>query len=62
VVGRKAEPSAAGRMLYRRGKALLAEAERLEREAQWISEGWEAVLDQFKAFLNPAARFQNTPQ
>jgi DNA-binding transcriptional LysR family regulator len=44
VVGRKAELSAAGRMLYRRGKALLAEAERLERAAQRISEGWEAEL------------------
>lgn len=44
VVGRKAELSQAGRMLYRRGKALLAEAERLERAAQRISKGWEAEL------------------
>lgn len=44
VIGRKAELSAAGRMLYRRGKALLAEAEQLERAAQRISEGWEAEL------------------
>ncbi len=44
VIGRKARLTPAGRMLYRRGKALLAEAERLERAAFRISEGWEAEL------------------
>ncbi|MBB6087034.1 LysR family transcriptional regulator [Wenzhouxiangella marina] len=44
VRGRKAELTPAGRMLYRRGRALLAEAERLERAARRLAEGWEAEL------------------
>jgi len=44
VKGRKAELTPAGRSLYRRGKALLAEASRLERAAAQMARGWEAEL------------------
>ncbi len=44
VKGRKAELTSAGRLLYRRGKALLAEASRLERAAAQMAQGWEAEL------------------
>jgi DNA-binding transcriptional LysR family regulator len=44
VSGRKAALTAAGQMLYRRGKALLEEAERLERAAAKAAAGWEAEL------------------
>jgi len=42
--GRRAEPSPAGQVLYRRGRSLLAEAERLERVAQALAAGQESVL------------------
>lgn len=42
--GRRAEPSPAGQVLYRRGRSLLAEAERLERVAQALAAGEESVL------------------
>ncbi len=44
VQGRKAELTPAGHMLYRRGRALLAEAGRLERAAARVATGWEAEL------------------
>ncbi|TVQ33913.1 MAG: LysR family transcriptional regulator, partial [Wenzhouxiangella sp.] len=44
VHGRKAELTPAGQMLYRRGRALLAEAGRLERAAAQVAAGWEAEL------------------
>ncbi len=44
VQGRKAELTPAGHMLYRRGRALLAEAGRLERAAAQVAAGWEAEL------------------
>lgn len=44
VEGRKAELTAAGRMLYRRGKALIEEAARLERAAAQAAAGWESEL------------------
>lgn len=44
VEGRKAALTATGRMLYRRGKALLEEADRLERAAAQAAAGWEAEL------------------
>ncbi|MCC5866611.1 MAG: LysR family transcriptional regulator [Wenzhouxiangella sp.] len=44
VRGRKAELTAAGHMLYRRGRGLLAEAGRLERAAAQLAAGWEAEL------------------
>jgi DNA-binding transcriptional LysR family regulator len=44
VSGRKAALTPAGQMLYRRGKALLEEAERLERAAAKAAAGWEAEL------------------
>lgn len=42
--GRRAEPTEAGRMLYRRGRALLDEAGRLEHAAGLFAAGWEAEL------------------
>lgn len=44
VHGRKAILTDAGRMLYRRGKALLQEAARLERAADQAAAGWETEL------------------
>lgn len=44
VSGRKAELTPAGQMLYRRGKALLDEAARLEHAAARVAAGWEAEL------------------
>lgn len=44
IEGRKAVLTPAGRMLYRRGKALVAEAERIERTASGLAAGWEPVL------------------
>jgi DNA-binding transcriptional LysR family regulator len=44
VHGRKARLTKAGQMLYRRGKALLDEAESLERAAARVAAGWEAEL------------------
>lgn len=42
--GRKAQLTAAGEVLYRRGKALLDEAERLEKAAAQLAAGWEPEL------------------
>jgi len=42
--GRRAEVTEAGRMLYRRGRALLDEAARLENAAGLFASGWEAEL------------------
>lgn len=44
VVGRKARLTKAGQMLYRRGKALIDEAARLERAAARTAAGWETEL------------------
>lgn len=44
VEGRKAVLTPAGQMLYRRGKALLEEAARLERAAAQAAAGWESEL------------------
>jgi DNA-binding transcriptional LysR family regulator len=41
IQGRKAQLTAAGQVLYRRGKVLLEEAARLERVAADLSRGWE---------------------
>lgn len=42
--GRPTELTDSGRVLYRRGKSLLAEAERLERVARALAEGQESAL------------------
>jgi DNA-binding transcriptional LysR family regulator len=44
IKGRKAHLTAAGQVLYRRGKALLEEAERLERAASHLAAGWEPEI------------------
>ena len=44
VHGRKAQLTEAGSMLFRRGRALLEEADRLERAAEKIAAGWEVEL------------------
>jgi DNA-binding transcriptional LysR family regulator len=44
IQGRKAVLSAAGKVLYRRARALLAEAEALESAASGLAAGWEAEL------------------
>lgn len=44
IKGRKAELTAAGQVLYRRGKALVEEAEQLERAAAQLAAGWEPEL------------------
>lgn len=44
IQGRKAQLTDAGNMLYRRGRALLEEADRLERAAEKIAAGWEVEL------------------
>jgi len=44
IQGRKAILTPAGHMLYRRGKSLLEEADRLERAAGKVAAGWEAEL------------------
>lgn len=44
VQGRKAALTAAGQVLYRRGKALIEEAARLERAAADLARGWEPEL------------------
>lgn len=44
VEGRKARLTAAGQMLVRRARALLEEAERLERAAALAAAGWESEL------------------
>lgn len=44
IKGRKAQLTAAGQVLYQRGKALVEEAERLERAAAQLAAGWEPEL------------------
>jgi DNA-binding transcriptional LysR family regulator len=44
IQGRKAVLTAAGQVLYRRGRILLEEALRLERAAAGLAAGWEAEL------------------
>ncbi len=44
VHGRKAELTPAGRLLYRRARALIDEAARIERAAARLVAGWEAEL------------------
>lgn len=42
--GRRSVLSAAGQVLYRRGKALLDDATRIERSAAGLAHGWEAEI------------------
>lgn len=42
--GRRSVLSAAGQVLYRRGKALLEDATRIERSAAGLAQGWEAEI------------------
>jgi DNA-binding transcriptional LysR family regulator len=42
--GRRSVLSAAGEVLYRRGKALLDDASRIERSAAGLAQGWEAEI------------------
>ncbi len=42
--GRRAALTAAGQVLYRRGKSLLDDAARLERSAAGLAQGWEAEV------------------
>ena len=44
IQGRKAVLTAAGQVLYRRGKTLMEEAVRLERAAAGLAAGWEPEL------------------
>ncbi|WP_194270182.1 LysR family transcriptional regulator [Candidatus Methylospira mobilis] len=44
ILGRKAELTSAGQVLYRRGKTLIDEAVRLERAAVSLASGWEPEL------------------
>lgn len=44
IVGRRAVLTATGQLLYRRARVLLDEAQRLERAAQSVSAGWEALI------------------
>lgn len=44
IKGRKAHLTAAGQVLYRRGKALLEDARQLERAAAQLAAGWEPEL------------------
>lgn len=44
VVGRKAELTATGELLYRRARSLLDDATRLEQAARSVSAGWEAQI------------------
>lgn len=45
IEGRRAVLTPAGRVLYRRGRALLREAERVEDTASALAGGWEAELN-----------------
>lgn len=45
IEGRRAVLTPAGRVLYRRGRALLREAERVEGAASALAGGWEAELN-----------------
>src|SRR5512133_3581079 len=42
--GRRAALTPAGQVLYRRGKALLDDAARIERSAAGLAQGWEAEV------------------
>lgn len=42
--GRKAQLTETGRVLYRRGRALIDEAQRLEQAAHLLAQGWEPQL------------------
>lgn len=53
IEGRRAVLTPAGRVLYRRGKALLREAERVEDAASALAGGWEAELDLAVEILFP---------
>lgn len=44
VHGRKAQLTPAGRVLYRRGRALVRQAENLERAASSLAAGWEPEI------------------
>ena len=44
IEGRKAVLTPGGRVLYRRGKSLIAEATRLERAAAALARGWEPEI------------------
>ncbi len=44
IQGRRARLTTAGQVLYRRGRALLDEAARVERAAASLAQGWEAEL------------------
>ena len=44
IEGRKARLTDSGHILYTRGKALVAEAEKIERAAAALAAGWEAEL------------------
>lgn len=44
IKGRKAQLTENGRVLYRRGRALVDEAQRLEQAAQLLAQGWEPQL------------------
>lgn len=44
IQGRKARLTAAGQVLYRRGKSLVDEAEQLERAAAQLAAGWEPEI------------------
>ena len=44
IEGRKAVLTGAGRALYRRGKRLIEEAERLEQMAAELAQGWESEV------------------
>lgn len=54
IHGRKAELTPAGRMLYRRGRALVDEAARLEHAAGLFAAGWEVELRVAAEIIFPA--------
>lgn len=54
IRGRKAELTPAGRMLYRRGRALVDEAARLEHAAGLFAAGWEVELKVAAEIIFPA--------
>lgn len=45
IVGRKAELTEHGKVIYRRSQQLLREADRLEQLAQTLEKGWEASIN-----------------
>lgn len=56
IQGRKAQLTAAGAMLVRRARALVEEAERLERAAELAAAGWETELRVAAEIIFPAWR------